>query len=288
MSLEVVESYAVNLLVGVSASGYRDRGFPAGGPADGTLALIAQSLAGVSGAVLEVSAPLELRAREAVVLGVATYGEVIHVAGHDLSGCARVALAAGETLRLDQPSWSARVYVGGAFGDVVVNRPVRSVDVLSLGISGEAVTAKLARVPRGEFGELRWVRREGFAGELDGGLVLGQGSRVGIRVDGGCEGLPGLGLSEASMPGVIQVTPDGTLLIHGMDGPTIGGYPKAGGVISADWDKVGQLRAGDRVEFTEVCLEEAEGLLRGLAEDRADWKEEIERALFSKGVSSGP
>ena len=54
------------------------------------------------------------------------------------------------------------------------------------------------------------------------------------------------------------MTRDGQCIVLGVDGQTIGGYPKVAQVISADLDRVGQLRPGERIRFTLVGLEEAE------------------------------
>src|SRR5262249_61372345 len=69
-------------------------------------------------------------------------------------------------------------------------------------------------------------------------------------------------LSEPVCPGTVQVTRDGQCIILGVDGQTIGGYPKVAQVIGADLDPLGQLRPGARVHFERVSLEEAEALYR--------------------------
>jgi allophanate hydrolase subunit 2 len=65
-------------------------------------------------------------------------------------------------------------------------------------------------------------------------------------------------VSEPVCPGTMQVTPDGQCVILGVDGQTIGGYPRLAHVISADLDRVGQLRPGQQIRFQPVTLEEAE------------------------------
>lgn len=63
--------------------------------------------------------------------------------------------------------------------------------------------------------------------------------------------------SEPVAPGAVQITNDGLPVVLGVDGQTIGGYPKVAHVIRADLDKLGQLRPGDVVRFTQVSEDEA-------------------------------
>ena len=62
--------------------------------------------------------------------------------------------------------------------------------------------------------------------------------------------------------GVIQVPADGKPIIMLSDHGTIGGYPKIGVVISADYDKLVQLPPGSKVKFQEVELANAETLFK--------------------------
>ena len=64
--------------------------------------------------------------------------------------------------------------------------------------------------------------------------------------------------SEGLIKGVIQVPADGNPIIMLSDHGTIGGYPKIGVVISADYDKLVQLTPGSKVKFKEVNLSSAE------------------------------
>jgi allophanate hydrolase subunit 2 len=84
-------------------------------------------------------------------------------------------------------------------------------------------------------------------------------NRMGLRLHGPPLRLPERELvSEPVCPGTVQVTRDGQCIILGVDGQTIGGYPKVAQVISADLDRLGQLRPGDRVCFQRMELVEAE------------------------------
>ena len=68
--------------------------------------------------------------------------------------------------------------------------------------------------------------------------------------------------SEGLIKGVIQVPPDGNPIIMLSDHGTIGGYPKIGVVISADYDKLVQLQPGSKIKFKEVELSSAETLFK--------------------------
>ena len=68
-------------------------------------------------------------------------------------------------------------------------------------------------------------------------------------------------ISEAVAPGTIQVPPSGKPILLSGDCQTIGGYPKIAHVITVDLGIAAQLRAGDRVAFSEVSLANAYQLL---------------------------
>jgi antagonist of KipI len=87
--------------------------------------------------------------------------------------------------------------------------------------------------------------------------------RMGVRLDG-----PELKrvnetdlISEGVAPGTIQVPPSGKPILLLGDCQTIGGYPKIAHVITVDLGVAAQLRAGDRVRFFEVSLQDAHRLL---------------------------
>ena len=68
--------------------------------------------------------------------------------------------------------------------------------------------------------------------------------------------------SEGLIKGVIQVPADGNPIIMLSDHGTIGGYPKIGVVISADYDKLVQLTPGTKIKFKEIELSSAESLFK--------------------------
>ena len=68
--------------------------------------------------------------------------------------------------------------------------------------------------------------------------------------------------SEGLIKGVIQIPPDGNPIIMLSDHGTIGGYPKIGVIISADYDRLVQLTPGSKIKFKLVELSEAETLFK--------------------------
>ena len=68
--------------------------------------------------------------------------------------------------------------------------------------------------------------------------------------------------SEGLVKGVIQVPADGNPIIMLSDHGTIGGYPKIGVIISADYDKIVQSTPGSNIKFKLVDLPEAENLYK--------------------------
>ncbi len=97
-------------------------------------------------------------------------------------------------------------------------------------------------------------------------------NRMGLRLVGQPLQIPDRELlSEPVGPGSVQVTRDGQCVILGVDGQTIGGYPKIAQVITADVDKLGQLRPGDSVHFEQTTLEKAEILFRQKQAELDEW-----------------
>ena len=88
--------------------------------------------------------------------------------------------------------------------------------------------------------------------------------RMGMRLEGQkIENIINTNIkSEGLLKGVIQVPADGNPIIMLSDHGTIGGYPKIGVVISADYDKLVQLAPGSKIKFKEVELSSAENLFK--------------------------
>ena len=87
--------------------------------------------------------------------------------------------------------------------------------------------------------------------------------RMGYRLEGhDIAGAAGSLLSEAMPMGAIQLPPSGEPIVLMADHATTGGYAVAATVITADLPIVGQLAAGDWIEFDSCTLAAADAALR--------------------------
>ena len=88
--------------------------------------------------------------------------------------------------------------------------------------------------------------------------------RMGMRLEGEkIENIVDTNIkSEGLLKGVIQIPADGNPIIMLSDHGTIGGYPKIGVVISADYDKLVQLPSGSKIKFQQIELSDAENLFK--------------------------
>lgn len=69
-------------------------------------------------------------------------------------------------------------------------------------------------------------------------------------------------VSDAMVPGDIQILGDGTPIVLMRDHQPTGGYPRIATVITADLDRFAQMRPGTPIEFAPVTVEHARRLLR--------------------------
>ena len=69
-------------------------------------------------------------------------------------------------------------------------------------------------------------------------------------------------VSDAVVPGDIQILGDGTPIVLMRDHQPTGGYPRIATVITADLDRFAQMRPGSAVAFAPVSVEHAHRILR--------------------------
>jgi biotin-dependent carboxylase-like uncharacterized protein len=125
-----------------------------------------------------------------------------------------------------------------------------------------AARRPLLRAVRGsEWSDFGAAARKALLGESF--VVSSKSDRMGARL-AGVELLRNQEverLSEAVVPGTVQVPNDGQPIILLGDCQTVGGYPKIAHVITVDLPRAAQLRPNDNVRFREVTLAEAHALL---------------------------
>lgn len=100
-------------------------------------------------------------------------------------------------------------------------------------------------------------------------------NRMGVKLNPVGKGFQAEGgksvLSEAIIPGDIQITGDGTPFVLTAECQTIGGYPRIGTVLPCDLPKVVQAPAGAELRFQFIDLEDAVALEKQDAELRATY-----------------
>jgi antagonist of KipI len=277
MSLTVLAPGLFTLPVGLGQTGRRALGLPLGGAADRGSLMLGNGLVGnppdAAGLELTLSGPT-LRAERpmtAVVFGAAFD---LTRNGRPIEPGVTFHLDAGDVLRIGGAAVGCRAYlcVAGGFDLPKVPEPVRAGDVLRCGdgtaAAGRSIALPLSTLERGSGGEVFHLRvlpgpqRDWFPDDSFFArpyTVSSNSNRMGVRLLG--EPIPrraGELVSEPVAPGAVQVTNDGLPVVLGVDGQTIGGYPKVAHVIRADLDKLGQLRPGERVRFVPMTPEEAD------------------------------
>ena len=139
--------------------------------------------------------------------------------------------------------------------------------------SSPAQREPILRVMRGsDWNRFNDVTIQRFTNEVF--IVSPDSDRMGVRLEGiELKRNHDIDLiSEAVVPGTIQVPPGGKPIVLLGDCQTIGGYPKIAHVISVDLPTAAQLRLGDRVRFHEISLTEAHQLLAERERDLAEFR----------------
>jgi len=199
----------------------------------------------------------------------------------------------GEVLRIGATAYDARAYFcirGGLRTPLVLDsrsslQPLRAgatLPCLSGTIHPHFIPLEAARTAPAvlrvlDGAQAGWFRAEDFYSATY--TVTPASNRMGLRLNGPPLPMPpGEMLSEPVCPGTVQVARDGQCIVLGVDGQTIGGYPKIAHVIDADLDLLGQLRPGERVVFRQTTLTEAEKLYREKQTRLREWLKRLRAA----------
>ena len=119
--------------------------------------------------------------------------------------------------------------------------------------------------------EFDWFEDSSVADFLTKPYHFNNGNRMGYRLDGEKierkKSHQGELLSTAVVPGTIQVTGDGSLILLMADCQTTGGYPRLAKVAEVDLPICAQLKPGQAIHFELINLKEAEKLYLDLQLD---------------------
>jgi len=278
------------LLVDSGRPRTRSLGVPVGGAADGSSLAIGNALVGnpADAPALEVclSGPV-LRADED--LACVLFGAPFELSAgrHRLTAGKTFTLHPGEELSIHGTPERARAYlcvVGGIDGPAILGSrsslqplvvgaelPCRGGTIASHFLHPSFEWDAEPRVLRFLPGaQAEWFSEDRLTGQEF--TITPASNRMGLRLHAEPLSLPERDIvSEPVCPGTVQVTRDGQCIVLGVDGQTIGGYPKIAQVIAADLDKLGQLRPGDVVRFRRVGVEEAEDLYQRKRRELHEW-----------------
>ena len=282
----------------VGRPGMLQHGVSASGPMDAAAFARAGAWMGEAGSTgVEFTASGISLAVEGGTIGLGVDGGdfALSVNGADRSWPARVMLRERDTVEIRPGAWgnygflrfdreldlpmvmgsratNSVARLGGLEG-----RALRAGDVLSF--TGDAIRSGMGGHPRAvpqPAGPIRVIwglhadqftprARERFVAE--GFAVSSRLDRMGARLAdpaGVFAGLPMLSLvSDAIVPGDIQILGDGTPIVLLRDHQPTGGYPRVATVISADLDRFAQMRPGAEVRFEPVTLARAHAILSG-------------------------
>ncbi len=281
MSLEVLDPGWASWVVDFGRPASRSLGVPVGGAADRGALALGNALVGNApdAPALEISLSGP-RLRATADVAAVLFGAPFTMTSPDpgLRPGRTFTLRGGEELHVGSCAEGVRAYLcvrGGFQAEAVLGsrsalRPVRRGDPLACPIATIAHHFAPDIMPKFERRvtlrvlpglQASWFRPEDF--ERQEFEVGSASNRMGLRLQAEPLALPDRELvSEPVAPGAVQVTRDGQCIILGIDGQTIGGYPKIAQVIRADLDRLGQLRPGDRARFGTVTQAAAVTLYR--------------------------
>ncbi|HRK22028.1 MAG TPA: biotin-dependent carboxyltransferase family protein [Fimbriimonadaceae bacterium] len=276
MSLRVLRMAAGATFQDLGRPGFRRFGVPLGGAFDQESHRLALALVGAAdGPTLEI--PIPGAEFEAVADDrMAVVGAVVPIVldGTSLLSQSSFRVHPGQRLSIGPADQGLRVYLASARGWRVKRRLESASGVVpdselasGLELPTREGLVRLAAPPSSlDRGPVRLL--PGPQATIDDLQALSHGvfqvglnsNRVGIRLQGGDFAPRGELTSEPSVFGAVQLAPSGELLVHGPDGPTIGGYPKVAVVAMADLDRLGQLRPGMEVRFEMIDPHRAQEL----------------------------
>jgi allophanate hydrolase len=295
--LEVVSPGAFASVQDAGRRGWRRVGVPWAGVLDPRLMRVANALAGNDGGapVIECfDGGLQLAAREGALRLAVAGDAVVEVesagerrllsswrsftldAGDVLRlrrlERGRIAVVAVEGLNLPKVLGSASTYARATLGGVD-GRALAAGVRLPAAPAGARPEQMLAAAPPAEAGPIRIVagpQADHFTAAAlaafteTGWRITTDADRMGVRLEGqplAHRGAPEI-VSDATVPGSIQVPGNGQPIVLLADAQTAGGYPKIATVVSADLPRLAASRPDQELRFAWVDAAEGERLAR--------------------------
>jgi allophanate hydrolase len=248
---------------------------------DGGLQLAARGGAvrvAVSGdATLEIESGGERRPLAAWRSTTLADGEILRIRR---LGSGRIAIVAVEGLALPAVLGSASTYARAGLGGID-GRALAAGMKLAVAAAGGGPERVLPQPPAADAGPIRVVpgpQADHFTEAALATLlnaeycVTAEADRMGVRLEGPVLEHAGAReiVSDATVPGSIQVPGNGQPIVLLADAQTAGGYPKIATVIGADLGRLAACRPGQALRFAAVGAAEGERLARAAeAETRA-------------------
>lgn len=276
MSLTVLDPGLASRLVDFGRPRTRSLGVPVGGAADRRSLVIANALLGNEDDAAAVEVTLKgPRLRAEADIGCVVYGAPFEIwrDGYPVRSDDTFTLHAGEELRIGGTQWGMRAYlaVRGGFDAPII---LRSRSALQTIQRHEVMACASSRIHRRYSAETiphypevfavkalpglqsSWFEEEAFYSQMF--TVAPASDRMGLRLSGQALTMPQREMtSEPVCPGSVQVTRDGQCIVLGVDGQTIGGYPKVAQIIRPHLDLLGQARPGQKIKFVRTTMAKA-------------------------------
>ena len=304
MSLEVIETSGLATIQDLGRTGWRQFGVPTSGPMDAFAFQAANTLLGnaIGCAAIEIGlGDAVFQALQDCVIAVTGVGYKLSVYLWDFPLWGSFFVRAGWKIRLDKldhgmwaylavtggvqagPMLGSRsTYLRGAMGGLE-GRRLQAGDVIRASKPSFLLSEMAARSLPEEVGpryqndptvdvilgpQTNFITDESIGIFLSQEYTLGITSdRMGYRLEGPVlthRGSPEL-ISEGMAFGAIQVPANGQPLVIMADGPTTGGYPKIGTIVSADLPLLAQCVPNkSKIRFRETTVEAAQMKYREL------------------------
>lgn len=274
MGLKVVAALGQAIVCEAALPGRRKYGVPPRGPFDVVSATLANALVGNAWdvRVLELAgAAIEFECDRHIWASAVGFGHQVSIDGHALSDHSRFEVNRGQRLSIHPTRVGMRLYLGFPGGVDLDSCSDKNPQL----VMGHEIRA---RAP-GQFRSPARLERFPLAMastimvtsdcEFDefAAHVTPHMNRVGVRFDASLDRVfSATGTSSPSIFGALQGTPEGQLIVHGPDGPTIGGYEIVGVVPQYCLPRLAQLRPGETVQFVWQGVDDARLESRRVAE----------------------